>query len=47
VGVAVVTGGAAGIGLALASAFGEQGMSVVLADLDAEAADAAGARLRE
>jgi NAD(P)-dependent dehydrogenase (short-subunit alcohol dehydrogenase family) len=44
--VAVVTGGASGIGFALAAAVAERGMRVVLADVDAEALDAAAARLR-
>ena len=39
--VAVVTGGASGIGLAAARRFGAAGMTVILADLDAAALDAA------
>jgi len=39
--VAVVTGAASGIGLALARAFGARGMRVVLADVEAAALDAA------
>lgn len=39
--VAVVTGGAGGIGLALANAFAAQGCSVVLADIDQRALDGA------
>jgi NAD(P)-dependent dehydrogenase (short-subunit alcohol dehydrogenase family) len=39
--VAVVTGGASGIGLALARAFLHQKMSVVVADIEEEAIDAA------
>src|SRR3954453_23700921 len=39
--VAVVTGAASGIGLALARRFGAQGMSVVLADIEVDALDAA------
>jgi NAD(P)-dependent dehydrogenase (short-subunit alcohol dehydrogenase family) len=37
--VAVVTGGASGIGLALCTRFAQQGAHVVLADLDQEACD--------
>lgn len=43
---AVVTGGAAGIGLGVARALGQCGMHVVLADIDAQALDAAVAGLR-
>ncbi len=43
--VAVVTGGAGGIGLALGHAFGEAGMKVVLADVGAEKLEAATAEL--
>ena len=39
--VAVVTGGASGIGRGMAERFGEEGMKVVLADVEAEALDAA------
>jgi NAD(P)-dependent dehydrogenase (short-subunit alcohol dehydrogenase family) len=39
--VAVVTGGASGIGLALARAFLTEGMSVVIADIERQAIDAA------
>jgi NAD(P)-dependent dehydrogenase (short-subunit alcohol dehydrogenase family) len=39
--VAVVTGGASGIGLALARAFLTEGMSVVIADIEQQAIDAA------
>ena len=39
--VAVITGGASGIGLGMARAFGERGMKLVLADLDAATLDAA------
>jgi NAD(P)-dependent dehydrogenase (short-subunit alcohol dehydrogenase family) len=35
--VAFVTGGASGIGLAMAEAFGREGMSVMLADIEAQA----------
>lgn len=38
---AFITGGAGGLGLAMARAFGRAGMSVALADIDAEAAGAA------
>jgi NAD(P)-dependent dehydrogenase (short-subunit alcohol dehydrogenase family) len=44
--VAVVTGGASGIGLAAAERFGAAGMAVVLADLPGEALDRAAAGLR-
>ena len=41
--VAVVTGGASGIGFGMAEAFAAEGMKVVLADIEAAAlADAAG-----
>ena len=43
--VAVVTGAASGIGLALAQAFGAAGMKVVLADIEAEALEQAAATL--
>ena len=39
--VVFITGGASGIGLALARACGEQGMRVMLADIDREALDSA------
>jgi len=39
--VAVVTGGASGIGLALGHAFGQQGMKIVVADVEIPAMDAA------
>lgn len=39
--VAIVTGGASGIGLATAKVLGARGMRVVIADLDASRADAA------
>ena len=38
--VAVVTGGASGIGLAIARAFLGEGMSVVIADIEQRALDA-------
>ena len=43
--VAVVTGGASGIGFSLASAFAAEGMKVVLADIEAPALDEAVAKL--
>jgi NAD(P)-dependent dehydrogenase (short-subunit alcohol dehydrogenase family) len=43
--VAVITGAASGIGLALARGCGAEGMKVVLADIDSEALDEAGAEL--
>lgn len=43
---AFVTGGASGIGLALARAFAEQGMKVMLADIEADALTAAVEDLR-
>ncbi|WP_285184657.1 SDR family oxidoreductase [Rhodococcus sp. MEB041] len=45
--VAIVTGGGAGIGAALATALVEAGNSVLVADLDGAAADAVAARLGE
>lgn len=45
--VAVVTGAASGIGLALATAFGNQGKRVLLADLDAATLGAAQQRLSD
>lgn len=42
---AFVTGGASGIGLSMARAFGHAGMNVVLADIDAKAAAAAAQEL--
>jgi len=44
--VAVVTGGASGIGLALCQALASEGSSVVVADLDGVEAEAVAARLR-
>jgi NAD(P)-dependent dehydrogenase (short-subunit alcohol dehydrogenase family) len=45
--VAVVTGGASGIGFAMASRFAQEGMRVVLADIEEPALDAAVAKLRQ
>jgi NAD(P)-dependent dehydrogenase (short-subunit alcohol dehydrogenase family) len=45
--VAVVTGGASGIGLAMATRFAQEGMKVVLADIEAPALDAAVTKLRQ
>jgi NAD(P)-dependent dehydrogenase (short-subunit alcohol dehydrogenase family) len=45
--VALVTGGARGIGLATAGAVVSRGASVVVVDLDAEAAEAAAAQLHD
>src|SRR5690349_16950122 len=39
--VILVTGGAAGIGRGIASAFGEQGAALAIAEIDPQAADAA------
>ncbi|MHB8529245.1 MAG: SDR family NAD(P)-dependent oxidoreductase [Caulobacteraceae bacterium] len=44
--VAFITGGASGIGLAMARAFGRAGMAVMLADIEAPALEAAVAELR-
>ncbi len=44
---AVITGGAEGIGLAIARAVGLQGMNVVLGDIDADKVSIAAAELRE
>ncbi|MGH9004744.1 MAG: SDR family NAD(P)-dependent oxidoreductase, partial [Acidimicrobiia bacterium] len=43
--VAVVTGGASGIGLALARRFGAEGMKVVIADVEAGPLDVAAKEL--
>jgi len=45
--VAVVTGGASGMGLGMATRFAEQGMKVVLADVEETALEAAVTRLRQ
>ncbi len=45
--IAVVTGGASGIGLGMATRFAAEGMHLVLADIEAGALEAAAARLRE
>ena len=44
--VAVVTGGASGIGLSMAHAFGREGMRVVLADIETERLEMARAELQ-
>src|SRR6185503_8756892 len=44
--VAVVTGGASGIGLAMATRFAQEGMKIVIADIEAPALEAAVAKLR-
>jgi NAD(P)-dependent dehydrogenase (short-subunit alcohol dehydrogenase family) len=44
---AFVTGAASGIGFAMARAFGREGMSVVISDIDAAALDAAGEQLAQ
>ena len=45
--VAVITGGASGIGLAMATRFAQEGMKIVLGDVEAPALEAAVARLRQ
>src|SRR5262245_60638939 len=45
--VAVVTGGASGIGLALGRRFAAEGMKVMLADVEADALDAAAKELAD
>lgn len=45
--VAVVTGGASGIGLAMATRFAQEGMKVVLGDVEQPALEAAVTRLRQ
>jgi NAD(P)-dependent dehydrogenase (short-subunit alcohol dehydrogenase family) len=44
--VAVITGGASGIGLAMAERFAREGMRIVIADIEQEALDRAVAKLR-
>ena len=44
--VAVITGGASGIGLAMATRFAQEGMKVVIADIEAPALEAAVTKLR-
>ena len=44
---AVITGGASGIGFAMAELFAEQGMNIVIADIEPSALDAAVLKLRE
>ena len=45
--VAFITGGASGIGLSMAQAFGAEGMAVMVADIEPEALERAVAGLRE
>jgi NAD(P)-dependent dehydrogenase (short-subunit alcohol dehydrogenase family) len=45
--VAVVTGGASGIGFAMANRFAQEGMRVVLADIEESALDAAVTQMRQ
>ncbi|MXY36476.1 MAG: SDR family NAD(P)-dependent oxidoreductase, partial [Dehalococcoidia bacterium] len=45
--VAVVTGGASGIGLAMATRFAAEGMRLVLADIEEDVLEEAAAGLRE
>ena len=45
--VAVITGAASGIGLAMAERFGREGMNLVLADIEAPALESAVASLRD
>jgi len=45
--VAVVTGGASGIGLAMAERFGAEGMAIVLADIEQTALEGAAKSLRD
>ena len=43
--LAVITGGASGVGLAIAAALGREGARVVLADVEAEALESASTHL--
>jgi len=45
--VAVITGGAAGIGRAMAERFAEEGMRIVLADIEADTLEKTAAEMRE
>lgn len=45
--IALITGGARGIGFAIATALGRQGADIAIADINAEGADAAAMKLRE
>ena len=45
--VAVVTGGGSGIGASMALAFAAEGMNVVIADIEEEAAERVAAQVRE
>lgn len=45
--VAFITGGASGMGLGMARAFGAAGMKVMLGDIEQEALDSAVAGLKE
>ncbi len=44
---AVISGGAGGIGFALAQAYGQQGMKIVLGDIEGDTLEASAAKLRE
>jgi NAD(P)-dependent dehydrogenase (short-subunit alcohol dehydrogenase family) len=44
---AFITGGASGMGLAMAEAFGQQGMNVMIADIEADTAQRKAAELRD
>ncbi|MFC4299848.1 SDR family NAD(P)-dependent oxidoreductase [Castellaniella hirudinis] len=45
--IALITGGARGIGFAIATALGRQGAHIAIADINAQGADAAAVKLRE